>query len=190
MRRLYEPAAYGPQGACYWAGTLPAADWGRPEGDAGTEVAVIGGGFTGLSAALHLAEAGTAVTVLEAEHPGYGASGRNGGFCCLGGAKASPATIERRFGSGAAQAWAGTEKAAVARARALIDRFGIDADTHSDGEVLLAHKPRAFAALRAEMPDLARAYGVTPLLIPPEALADHGLGGTGTAPCTCRSALP
>ncbi|WP_418592259.1 NAD(P)/FAD-dependent oxidoreductase [Ponticoccus sp. (in: a-proteobacteria)] len=178
MRRLYEPAAYGPQGACYWAETLPAADWGRPEGDAGTEVAVIGGGFTGLSAALHLAEAGTAVTVLEAEHPGYGASGRNGGFCCLGGAKASPAVIERRFGSGAARAWAGTEKAAVARARALIDRFGIDADTHSDGEVLLAHKPRAFAALRAEMPDLARAYGVTPLLIPPGALADHGLGGT------------
>lgn len=177
MRRLYEPAAYGPQGPCYWADTLPAADWGRPDGDRVADVAVIGGGFTGLSAALHLAEAGVEVALFEAEHPGYGASGRNGGFCCLGGAKASPAAIERRFGSGAALDWARTEAAAVARVGALIDRHGIQADTHSDGEILLAHKPRAFAAMRAEAPDLGRAYGIAPRLIPPEALAEHGLGG-------------
>lgn len=177
MRHLYEPPAYGPQGACYWADTLPVDDWGQPAGEVTTEVAVIGGGFTGLSAALHLAEAGTGVTVLEAEHPGYGASGRNGGFCCLGGAKASAAMLARRYGADAPQAWADTEKAAVDRARALIETHGIEADTHSDGEVMLAHKPRAFAALKAEAPDLARRYGVTPRVIPPEALADHGLGG-------------
>jgi glycine/D-amino acid oxidase-like deaminating enzyme len=177
MRRLYEPAAYGPQGACYWAETLLAEDWPAAEGAQSTEVAVIGGGFTGLSAALHLAEAGIAVTVLEAEHPGYGASGRNGGFCCLGGAKASPAALERRYGPGAAQAWAGAETAAVARTGALIERHGIAADTHSDGELLLAHRPRAFRAMTAETPALARAYGVTPRLIPPEALAAEGIGG-------------
>ena len=43
------------------------------------DVAIIGGGYTGLSAALHLAEAGVDVVVLEAERVGWGASGRNGG---------------------------------------------------------------------------------------------------------------
>ena len=43
-------------------------------------LAIIGGGFTGLSAALHLAEAGISTVVLEARHAGFGASGRNGGW--------------------------------------------------------------------------------------------------------------
>src|ERR1700758_272736 len=49
------------------------------DGDKRVSVAVIGGGFTGLSAALHLAERGVDVAVLEANEPGWGASGRNGG---------------------------------------------------------------------------------------------------------------
>lgn len=48
-------------------------------GDAQAETCVIGGGFTGLSCALHLAEAGRDVLLIEAEEPGWGASGRNGG---------------------------------------------------------------------------------------------------------------
>lgn len=63
-----------------------------------TEVAIIGGGFTGLSAALHLAERGVAVTVLEAETPGWGASGRNGGQVNPG-LKEDPDTIEQHFGA-------------------------------------------------------------------------------------------
>jgi glycine/D-amino acid oxidase-like deaminating enzyme len=51
----------------------------RLDGDARADVCIIGAGFTGLSAALHLAEAGARVVVFEAEEPGYGASGRNGG---------------------------------------------------------------------------------------------------------------
>ena len=43
------------------------------------DVAIVGAGFTGLSAALHLAELGKQVVVLEAQTPGWGASGRNGG---------------------------------------------------------------------------------------------------------------
>jgi glycine/D-amino acid oxidase-like deaminating enzyme len=62
-----------------------------------TEVAIVGGGFTGLSAALHLAERGVAVTLLEAETPGWGASGRNGGQVNPG-LKEDPDTIERHFG--------------------------------------------------------------------------------------------
>jgi len=177
VSRLYEAAAYGPQGACFWADTVAPADWPRLDGDLSVDVAVIGGGFTGLNAALHLAGRGTSVAVLEAEHPGWGASGRNGGFCCLGGSKAPAALLNRRFGPGAAQDWATTEKAAVAHVEGLIDRHSWQVDRHSRGETLLAHKPRAFEALRAEAEETATTYGVTPKLHSPEELATQGLGG-------------
>jgi gamma-glutamylputrescine oxidase len=53
-------------------------------GDRSCDVVVVGGGFTGISAALELAEAGFSVVVLEAGHVGAGASGRNGGQICTG----------------------------------------------------------------------------------------------------------
>lgn len=61
------------------------------------EVVVIGGGFTGLSAALHLAEAGIKTMLLEAETPGWGASGRNGGQINPG-LKDDPDAVEQHFG--------------------------------------------------------------------------------------------
>jgi glycine/D-amino acid oxidase-like deaminating enzyme len=57
----------------------PAPETPALDGDRNVSVAIVGGGFTGLSAALHLAELGVDVAVLEAEEPGWGASGRNGG---------------------------------------------------------------------------------------------------------------
>ncbi|WP_330848852.1 NAD(P)/FAD-dependent oxidoreductase [Mangrovicoccus ximenensis] len=83
----YEAAAYGAGSleGCYWATTCDAPDCPPLEGDATAEVAVIGAGFTGLSAALHLARAGMEVAVFDRHGPGWGASGRNGGFACIGG---------------------------------------------------------------------------------------------------------
>lgn len=62
-----------------------------------TDVAVVGGGFSGLSTALHLAEAGVQVTLLEAQQPGWGASGRNGGQINVG-LKDAPSVIRKKFG--------------------------------------------------------------------------------------------
>lgn len=63
-----------------WAATAePAPSCPPLRGDSRAEVAVVGGGFAGLSTALHLVEAGASVTLLEAAEPGWGASGRNGG---------------------------------------------------------------------------------------------------------------
>ncbi|MFW7268465.1 NAD(P)/FAD-dependent oxidoreductase [Gluconacetobacter sp. Hr-1-5] len=86
---------------------LPAslyADTARPAvatpplaGEIRVETVLIGGGFTALSAALHLAEAGHAVAVLETNEPGWGASGRNGGQVNPG-LKTLPSEVERHFG--------------------------------------------------------------------------------------------
>ena len=102
---------------------------------------MIGGGVTGLNAALALARQGVRVAVFEAQRPGWGASGRNGGFCCLGGAKLSDAALRRRFGAVEAGLWHEAQVAAVDHVRSLLERYDIDADTHSDGEVMLAHSP-------------------------------------------------
>ena len=64
----------------YAATATGAAEWAALVGDIRADVCVIGGGFTGLSAALNLAERGVDVVLLEAERVGYGASGRNGGL--------------------------------------------------------------------------------------------------------------
>jgi glycine/D-amino acid oxidase-like deaminating enzyme len=75
----------------------PAPDTPPLEGDRRASVVVVGGGFTGLSTALHLAEKGVDVVVLEAHEPGWGASGRNGGQVNPG-LKHDPDTVEADFG--------------------------------------------------------------------------------------------
>src|SRR5437879_13566868 len=63
-----------------WAATAPAGPVLRAlEGSQTSDVVIVGAGFTGLSTAIHLREAGVAATVIEAAEPGWGASGRNNG---------------------------------------------------------------------------------------------------------------
>src|SRR6201987_3588123 len=63
-----------------WASTAePAPDLPSLSGETRADVVIIGGGYTGLSAAHHIAKSGLAPIVLEANRPGWGASGRNGG---------------------------------------------------------------------------------------------------------------
>jgi glycine/D-amino acid oxidase-like deaminating enzyme len=76
---------------------ISAPDLPRLEGEARATVGVIGGGITGLSAALHLAERGIDVALVEAHEPGWGASGRNGGQVNPG-LKPDPDDVERDFG--------------------------------------------------------------------------------------------
>ena len=81
-----------------WAETAVAETLYPPLADLiRADVAVIGGGYCGLSAALHLAEAGTQVVVIEAHQPGWGASGRNGGQV-IPGFKYDPDELETMFG--------------------------------------------------------------------------------------------
>ena len=177
VTRPWEDFAYGdaPRADCAWGLDT---GWPRLEGDGETDIAVIGGGYAGLSAALHLARAGEAVTVLEAKSPGWGASGRNGGFCCLGGALHDHSTLTRRYGEGQAAEWIEAEKQAIALVEALIAAHGIDVARHSEGEVVLAHAPRVYRGFAADKAH-HEAHGIATEILPPEALAECGLRAAG-----------
>ena len=72
----------------------------RSSGAARADVVVVGGGLTGLSAALHLLEKGVRVVVVEADEIGSGASGRNGGFVVPHFARSEPDDVVRNLGEG------------------------------------------------------------------------------------------
>ena len=78
--RKPQPNSNGYPDSYYVATAIGIEDRPRLQGDERADVCVIGGGFTGLSAALNLAERGFDVVLLEAECIGFGASGRNGGL--------------------------------------------------------------------------------------------------------------
>lgn len=178
-RQVYQPWAYSdaPASACYWRDTVHPVSTPALEGEQRCDFAIIGAGFTGLNAAVELA--GEDVVVLDAQQPGWGASGRNGGFCCLGGAGLDHATLKRLYGEAEARSFAHMERAAVDHVAARLDAGGIDADRHSDGETLLAHSPRAYAGFAAKANQMKDLYGVAPTLLPQEALTGAGMNAQG-----------
>ncbi len=180
MRRIFPAYAYGegPRTGCWWDQTVEPPDLPTLDTDIRADVAVVGAGFTGISTALHLAEQGADVVVLEAETVGWGASGRNGGFCCLGGSMASDDLIDRKYSKHDRLAWRRTEKAAVELVSDLVERLNIDVDRHSDGETRLAHSARAARALETEARQAEENYGLPPILIEGGNLARHGMSGS------------
>jgi glycine/D-amino acid oxidase-like deaminating enzyme len=124
-------------------------------GDVRADVAVVGAGITGLSTALHAARSGAAVVVLDAEQPGFGASGRNGGQVNPG-LKLDPDTVERDFGAdlgGRMNALAGAAPALVFE---LVKQHGIACDARQSGTLRAAVHARHAAAIRETHAQLAR----------------------------------
>lgn len=179
MKRIFADFAYGdgPRANCWWDQTCTIDPRPALEGEARCDVAVIGGGFTGLSAALHLAQAGVSVTVLESRYVGFGASGRSGGFCCLGGGRLDNAAIERAFGLEGRQDYRAAELAAIDLVDSLTCENNIDIDRHSDGETELAHRRKDMDDLRNRVADVEQSYGLKASLIEKDALIDYGLNG-------------
>ncbi len=143
------------------------------------KVAVIGAGFTGLSAARELAENGVDVRVLEAGHVGWGASGRNGGFACIGSHKLSYAKMIRSYGLDATRAYYANMRQSVELVRDNLSALGIDAWASGDGEVTLAHLPGRVEELRAEQDFLMKTFGQKTEFLPKDELRARGLDGPG-----------
>lgn len=121
------------------------------------DVCVIGGGYTGLSAALHLAEAGFDVVLLEASRIGSGASGRNGGQVHSG-QRRDQDWLEARLGRGVARSLWDLAEEAKALIRDLVARHAIDCDLRA-GIVAAAHRAAYVPEYHATAEKLAREYG-------------------------------
>lgn len=118
------------------------------DGSRKTSVAIIGGGIVGLTTALHLAEAGVEVVVLEAQEPGWGASGNNGGQLNPG-LKFDPDVIERVYGPDLGRRMVSFAYDTPSRTLALIRRLGIACDARQNGTLRAAYSERAAADVEA-----------------------------------------
>ncbi len=130
----------GHEQSYYAATALGMKDYPPLLGDQETDICIIGGGFTGVSAALHLAEAGFKVTLLEANKIGWGASGRNGGQICEGHNMAHEDLI-KLVGKDAADILWQCSVDSVALVKNLVRRHHIDCDL-SAGVLHVAAKCR------------------------------------------------
>ena len=144
-----------------YAATVPQRFHAPLGGAARADVCVVGGGFTGLSAALHLAEAGRSVVLLEAQRIGWGASGRNGGQVHSG-QRRDQIWLEKTVGrDDAAKLWELSE-AAKDLVRARIARHAIACEW-TDGLIGAAHTSEALDDERHMVDHMASTYGVTAL---------------------------
>ena len=150
----------------YYAATAPRLPAFAPlDGDARCDVAIVGGGLAGLSAALDLAAAGRRVLLLEARTIGWGASGRNGGQA-IHGLACDPEEIERQLGlDDARRVWAMSLEALDLLRQRMADH-DIDCEWQ-DGFLGVATSARKGAALAAWADRIERVYGYPLLRIPP-----------------------
>ena len=129
------------------------------------DVAIIGAGFTGLSAARTLAKRGIQVAVLEAETIGWGASSRNGGMV-LTGMKLSPAVLTKRYGLERTQRMYAASLASIDFVESLVKEEQIDCDFSRCGHLEVASKQTHFNAYARSAELLARNFNHTHRIIP------------------------
>jgi len=165
----------------YWAttaGPRPGDDGPAPP-RVDTEVAIVGGGYTGLSCAYHLARhCGIRATVLEANRPGWGCSGRNGGFARMALGRYSAGQMLNEWGRDAARRAFGETMASLDCVRELIRDGAIDCDATEAGHLKIAHRPSRVPQLRAEVELLQRAFEYPAQFLDAAELHDRHIGGT------------
>ena len=134
---------------CLWEYvTPPAAPAAALAAEVKADVCVIGGGITGLSAALHLLEQGKSVVLLEASVIGHGGSGRNVGLVNAG-TWIRPDDVETTLGQQQGSRLNKLLGEAPAQVFALIERLGIDCQARNEGTLHMAHNATGVADLQA-----------------------------------------
>ncbi|MFL9872901.1 NAD(P)/FAD-dependent oxidoreductase [Paraburkholderia megapolitana] len=119
----------------------PSDEFPMLDGEFEADIGIIGGGYTGLSAALHLAKSGKKVALVEAHGPGNGASGRNAGGYLPVYMDRTPADVRRIFGDAAG---AGLNQMVAESSQLMLEMvrdYGIEADLRTDAFLMGAHMP-------------------------------------------------
>ena len=180
-----EPPSGQDHCASYWAATAGPGprDAGELMGEETCDVAIIGGGYSGLSTAYHLArEQGARVTLLEANRPGWGCSGRNGGIARAALGRLSPKALIAKFGLESARGFHAEMQAALGSARDLIAKCPVDCDMQSDAWQKVAFRASDVALLKRTQKDLKNYFGQdTTLLGAGDLAASHYRGAEAHA---------
>ena len=141
----------------YVASSSLLAEQPSANGDLAYDVCVVGGGYAGLSCALHLAKSGKSVAVLEAERVGWGASGRNGGHVGTG-QRADQHSLEKWYGKATAKELWRLGLEAVDLVSDLVEENGIDCELGKTN-IHFAAKRSHVDELREEVDHLRTDYG-------------------------------
>lgn len=141
---------YAPSYWCATAGDTPEND-GPVAGDLDVDVAIVGGGYTGLATAMFLAqEYGIKATVLEANQIGWGCSSRNGGQAHLAWGRLSRRQWVKKWGKKRAQQFHANTLECFEVFKKLTEHPLIDCESFGDGNILIAHSKAAMQGLHAE----------------------------------------
>ncbi|MDN3639814.1 FAD-binding oxidoreductase [Simiduia curdlanivorans] len=174
MNRIWHETKQAHTSSYYAATAKHQFDNGALVGHETTDVCVIGAGYTGVSAALHLAEKGYQVTVLEANQVGWGASGRNGGHVGTGQRK-DQSDLETMLGQDKASLLWQFGLEAVATVESLVAKHQIDCDFKT-GILHLASKAKEIPDFKAGVEHLRERYGYTQAEFLTKAQVDERVG--------------
>jgi glycine/D-amino acid oxidase-like deaminating enzyme len=133
------------------------------------DVAIVGGGYTGLSAARTLAKQGVNVVVLEAETIGWGASSRNGGMT-LTGLKPAMQTVIKNYGRDLAKELFQCSLDSVNIVEQIVKEENIDCGFSRYGHLLTANKPKHYESLQGEVDFMAKEFNHNVRLVAPKDL--------------------
>jgi gamma-glutamylputrescine oxidase len=150
----------------YAASAHPAPEWPALEGSLECDVCVVGAGIAGCSTALHLAEQGLSVVLLEEHRVSWGASGRSGAQA-IQGVACGQGKLERLIGPADARLVWDVSVEGLALMRELIRRFKIDCDW-VDGHLQAAIKERHVGELEDELAELRDHYGYDSVRLVPQ----------------------
>ncbi|MER8762304.1 FAD-dependent oxidoreductase [Mesorhizobium sp. M0968] len=147
----------GPHGVSLWH-AVSRSRHDRPtlEGALDVDLAIVGGGFSGLSTALHSSEKGNSVAVLEAEIMAWGATGRNAGFVVPNFAKRDPDDIIAQLGPERGERLVDFAAGSADLVFDLIRRHAIECDSVQSGWIQPAHSPAALQKTRSRAEQWAR----------------------------------
>ncbi|MDQ3786927.1 MAG: FAD-binding oxidoreductase, partial [Actinomycetota bacterium] len=169
----------------YWLSSFDLAPRAPLPGDTDVDVAIVGAGFTGLWTAYYLAKADPSlrIAVLEARFAGFGASGRNGGWCSAL-FPASAAALAKRHGRQPALALRRAMNATVTEVGRTLTAEGIEAHWRQGGTVVLARTPVQLARARAAVAADAAFDGVDGLVLLDAQEASRRVGAEGVLGAT------